>query len=239
MKFSKIPRIYIKQSISENQDLCIEGDDLYYITSVMRLRENEHIRLFNENSGELLAKIVTINKKQITLRCESKLKEGNAFIADLTLAIGIIRPERFLMAIKGATQLGVTKIVPLKLERSQNYALNFERLEKCLIEESEQSERISLPKMLQPSSLDKIDFNNKKIIFANELENKKYISGLSLSIKDDIILIIGSEGGFTAKEIDFISALPNSASVTLGQTVLRTEIAAISAIACINMIRNS
>ncbi len=137
-----------------------------------------------------------------------------------------------------ATQLGVTKIVPLITERSQFRSVNIERLTKCVIEATEQSERLSSP-VIEPaiSIQDYLKKTNNFVLYANEHE-KEENSILKLN-KDitDISIVIGPEGGFTNDEIALLASYNNTHSISLGKNILRAETAAVAALAQIRLVK--
>ena len=238
MKFSNLPRIYTTYRIEKNQSLTL-GDELFhYCKSVLRMKVPEEFRLFNETDGEFKVKITATNKRSMEVMVLEKLREPCP-LPHLILTICIIKPDRFIEAIKGAVQLGATEIIPIISERTQFKSINHERISKCIIEATEQSERL-IPALLHaPLKLAELaDLGNiEQIIFANEEEaSEKKINSIG-AFKDNIAVLVGPEGGFTADEKAKLLAHPKVSSVSLGDTVLRSEVAAIAMLACVGMMR--
>ena len=237
MKFSHLNRIYCNKPMVKNGLINLEKNCYNYLKNVLRFRVGSEFRIFNEKDGEFLVKIINITKNSIEVKINELLRKVESK-PKFSLALSVIKSEKMLIAVKAAVQLGVSEIVPIISARSQQQNINFERFNRCIIEATEQSEQISLTKLLQPVSLDTFLQRSdiEQIIFANETENKNTIKSLD-KFSDDLAILIGPEGGFTDQERAILHGSDKVDSVTLGNTVLRTEIAVISAIACVQMMK--
>ncbi len=142
MKFSNLNRIYINNALAANSKIELTDNQGHYIKTVLRLKIQDQFRVFNNVDGEFIAQINNIGKNNLSINITNLLRKPTP-LPSLTLGLAIIKPENFLLAINMATQLGVTKIVPLITERCQLRNVNNERLLKCTIEATEQSERLS------------------------------------------------------------------------------------------------
>jgi len=238
MKFSHLTRVYTTEPLKENQTIRIVGDDFHYLKSVMRLRRAESFRLFNAGDGEYLVKVLEIGRSTLKVTVESLLRCVPRE-KKLSLAMCIIKPDRMIEAIKGAVQIGVTRIIPIISERTQHKKLPEERVKRCIVQAIEQSERFALPELLPEISL--FEFCNsddyEQIIAACESEDESN-NILNISkIESNPIILIGPEGGFSEEEIALIKSSNTVVTVSLGGSVLRAEIAAISALACTTMMR--
>lgn len=239
MKFSHLSRIYTTEPLSENQTIKIVEDDFHYLKSVMRLRRLELFRMFNAIDGEYLVKVLEIGRSDLTVIVEAFLRPV-AEEKQLSLAMCIIKPDRMIEAIKGAVQLGVTRIIPIISERTQHKHIAEDRVKRCISQAIEQSERFALTELLPEISLSELCSNNhyKQIIAACESENyNNKILNIN-KIEDEPVILIGPEGGFSETEMAIIKASKNIRIVSLGNAVLRAETAAIAAISCVTMMRN-
>ena len=111
----------------------------------MRIKEGESFSLFNDG-GEWQARIKEIKKGIVNFAIVKKLKheENNN---EIWLAFSPIKLNYLNFMIQKATELGVTKFIPILTERTMVRDLNSKRLNKVIIEASEQSNRIKLPKL--------------------------------------------------------------------------------------------
>jgi len=156
-------------------------------------------------------------------------------VPHLCLAQCIIKGERMIQALSMATQLGVTAIAPIITERTQIKSINHERVMRILIENAEQSERLSIPYLYEPHDLEEFvasgDFD--KLIYANENEERRGAPILDGASK--VAILIGPEGGFTDVELAMLANCPKAHSVSLGNTVLRSETAAAALVALVQL----
>ena len=137
--------------------------------------------------------------------------------------------------IQKATELGVTKFMPIVFDRSVVRKINHNRLEKIIIEASEQSNRINVPVLEKCQNLKNfLSKNNKKIelIFTDlNTENKKL--DVKKTTDKPICVIIGPEGDFSEKERKEILSFDGVNKININENILRSETAAISALSIV------
>lgn len=237
MKFSSLFRIYVNQTLKKNQTIYLAGERQHYLSSVIRLKIAEQIRVFNEHDGEFIAQVKSISKKEITLII---LDNFRSVVSEpgFVLALCIIKLDRFLEAVRAAVQIGVTEIIPIISSRAQLKKVPREKIENILQQSTEQSERFRIPILADETSLGGLINRDdiEQIIFANENELENKIIANINDWKDNLCVLVGPEGGFTDQEIALLNQ-PNVTSISLGQTVMRSEIATIVTLGCIKMMR--
>lgn len=201
------------------------------------MRVGEKFRVFNQLDGEYIAEIVSIGRSRLSAKVGDFLREVT-HQNKLTLAMCIIKPDKMIEALKAATELGITEFIPIISDRTQFKEINFTKLNKVLAGAIEQSERFDLPLISEIMSLDNLiaTRKNQQIIFANEEESHRLIRDIE-NWQDEVILLIGPEGGFTSEEKQKLIGVNNIISISLGVNVLRCETAALAGLACINMMR--
>ena len=228
-------RLFFKESLSHNLISKLDKSQSHYLSKVMRINIGQSFSLFNQ-SGEWEAKIKEINKGIVEFSVIKKLRSANNE-REIWLAFSPIKLNYLNLMIQKATELGVTKFIPIITERTIVRKLNDKRLNKIIIEASEQSNRLKVPK------LDKIlklgDFlklyQNTNIIFGDlNTENSK----INFKSSDPLCILIGPEGDFTVKERENILKLKKLISLKINQNILRSETAAISMISiiCFNLL---
>lgn len=231
-------RIYIDTTLSTNDIIDIYNEQKHYLITVLRLKIGDYFRVFNGQNGEYTAQITAIHKNHLEIKLTNILKVPVSE-HKLSLGLSIIKANKMLDAIDIAVQLGVTDITPIISERSQFKTLNYTRAIKCIIEATEQSERLTPPTLHRTITFSQYINSivcNDIIVYANELEQNVNIIQLSDVLKHPISLIIGPEGGFAQSELQMLSVKSNSHSVTLSTNILRTETAVAAALAQIQMI---
>ncbi len=238
MKFSSLSRIYTTSRIAKNQIITLSDDIFHYCKSVLRIKISKEFRLFNNIDGEFKAEVRAINKRDLQVVIGQKLREVE-HQKSLILAMCIIKSDRFTEALKAVVQQGVTEIIPVISERTQFKSINQQRLTKCIIESVEQSESFVIPVLRLPVNLK--EFCNisgvDQIIFANEEESGGVKISSIKKFEENIAILVGPEGGFSLNEKEKLISNPKIISVSLGNRVLRSEVAAISIVACVNLIR--
>lgn len=238
MKFSNLPRIYANIKLIESHSLDLPEDKTHYLRTVLRLKSGDYFRIFNGVDGEFIAQITNITKNNLFANVIS-ISRKISLEPQINLAISIIKNDKMLDAISMAIQLGVTKIIPLIAERSQQRNINPSKISKCIIEYTEQSERLVLP-ILNPA----ITLNNflkqnpnNPILYANENEDESNdLLKLRQDIKPNISVLVGPEGGFSSNELQLLASVSNSYSFSLGSSVLRTETAVAACLAQVRLL---
>jgi 16S rRNA (uracil1498-N3)-methyltransferase len=240
MKVSKYNRIYITGNLEINCHIDLSEEHTHYLTIVLRLRAGDRVRVFNEDSGEYLAKLYTFGKRDYKLEILEKIREPEQ-LSELIAAPAIIKNDKFMFSLEKSVELGATKICPLMCARSQLRTLNIARLEKCILEATEQSERLSVPQIDAATMLANFlqDTEADTIIICNENEQEsKSIKQLPIEIlQGKIAVVVGPEGGFSDEELKLMENSSKVISVSLGQTLLRSETAMLVALSQIQLMR--
>ena len=225
-------RLFFSYEISVNMTNRLNKNQSHYLTKVMRIKEGQKFSLFNTN-GEWEAKVELIKKTIVEFKVIKQLKRKQN-ITDLWLAFSPIKSNYQNFMIQKATELGITKFIPIIFERTIVRKVNIERLKKIIIEASEQSNRINIPQIEELQRLD--FFLNKNIvdlIFADLNSNNKKIDKSKLTGKP-ICIIVGPEGDFSENERKKILTFQRVQPIKINENILRSETAVISAISILN-----
>ena len=166
--------------------------------SVMRIKENEVFSLFNKN-GEWEAKVLKISKNIVEFKTTKQLRQKeNA--KELWLAFSPIKSNYQNFMIQKATELGVTKFLPIIFDRTIVRKINKERLEKIVIEASEQSNRINVPLIEKSQNLTNFLKTNSIDLIFTDLNSKNNKIDKSKLTDRPVCIIIGPEGDFSETE---------------------------------------
>ena len=191
-------RLYFSKSLSNNLTGTLDKSQSHYLNKVMRVKENETFSLFN-SSGEWQAKILNISKGIVEFNVTKQLRQKEN-PKELWLAFSPIKSNYFNFMIQKATELGVTKFIPIIFDRTIVRKINKERLEKVIIEASEQSNRINVPDIEDPKSLDDFLNNNKVDLIFTDLNSENTKIDLKKVTDKPTCVIIGPEGDFSEEE---------------------------------------
>ena len=229
-------RLYFSKSLSNNLTDTLDKSQSHYVNKVMRVKQNEVFSLFN-SSGEWEAKILNISKGIVQFNVTKQLRQKENF-KELWLAFSPIKSNYFNFMIQKATELGVTKFIPIIFDRTIVRKINKERLEKVIIEASEQSNRINVPDIEEPKSLDDFLTNNKVDLIFTDLNSKNTKIDLNKVTDNPTCVIIGPEGDFSEEERTKILKFNGVQPLKINENILRSETAVISAVSIIKYVIN-
>ena len=229
-------RLFFPESLSLNLSSKLDKSQSHYLNKVMRVKTDETFSLFN-NSGEWEAKINLISKGivEFTVTKHLRSKENSN---EFWLAFSPIKSNYFNFMIQKSTELGITKFLPIIFDRTIVRKINKQRLEKVIIEASEQSNRINIPKIEKPQNLKSFLSKNKMNLIFTDLNSKNKKLDLSKLANKPICIIIGPEGDFSEAEREEILSYEGVNSLKINENILRSETAAISAISIVNYFTN-
>ena len=223
---------------SENfneQNITLNVEETRHLRDVLRLRTGENVQIFDGAGREFLCAIKKIEKKETILKIiEETAPPAPESSLDLTLAVALLKGEKFDLVVQKAVELGVTKLVPLNTKRADAKSVGSEkklaRWRKIIIDASKQTGRAKLMQIETP--IDFAQFTNSALKNFNEANLLLFAerNGGSFSdvkINEKIVAVVGSEGGWDDTEID-LARHQNFQIITLKGRILRAETAAIS-----------
>ena len=229
-------RLFFSETLSTNMSGKLDKSQSHYVNKVMRVKENEVFSLFN-SSGEWEAKILSISKNIVEFNITKQLRQKET-TKELWLAFSPIKSNYFNFMIQKATELGVTKFLPIVFDRTIVRKINKERLEKVIIEAAEQSNRINVPSIEEPQSLNSFLKNSKIDLIFTDLNTSNTKIDLNQLTSNPTCVIIGPEGDFSEVERQEILKFNGVQAIKINENILRSETAVISAISIINYVIN-
>ncbi|WP_373488905.1 16S rRNA (uracil(1498)-N(3))-methyltransferase [Blastomonas sp.] len=230
------PRLFVDQPLAQGADLRIEGGQAHYLINVMRLADGAPVKLFDDRSGEYLARVAARGKRDLVLTVESLLRTREA-VPDFWLCAAPIKRARFDFLAEKACELGVARFVPVLTERAVVDKIKDNRLRATMIEAAEQCERTALPEIAPLTRLDVLlrDWpEGRHLLFADERLHESGSGSFRKALREHpgpAAVLIGPEGGFSDAENADIRSHPAAVPVSLGPRILRAETAAIAATA--------
>ena len=226
-------RLFFPKSLSLNLTSKLDKSQSHYINKVMRVKSNEVFSLFN-TSGEWEAKIKEISKGIVEFNITKHLRQKKSS-REIWLAFSPIKSNYFNFMIQKATELGVTKFIPIVFDRSVVRKINNNRLEKIIVEASEQSNRINIPVLENCQKLKNfLSKNNKKIeLIFTDLNTKNKRLDIKKTTDKPICIMVGPEGDFSEKERKEIFSFEGVNKININENILRSETAAISTLSIV------
>ena len=172
-------RLFFPENLSTNLSLTLDKSQSHYLTKVMRINIGNNFSLFNQN-GEWEARITKITKGIVEFLIIKKIRSKD-YDKEIWLAFAPIKINYLNFIIQKATELGVSKFTPILTERTIVRKLNQNRINKIIVEASEQSNRINIPKLEEPISLENFLKKNSdlNIVFGDLNTNNKKIKSNS------------------------------------------------------------
>jgi len=229
-------RIFINcEELNSRQNIEISGNDFDYLIKVMRKKIGDEILVFNGLDGEYNASINIINKKNCTILIKEQTRT-QYFVPKIILAFAPVKNVRIDFVAAKATELGISSFWPIITHHSIVDKINSERFKANIKEAAEQCERLDLPDLKPIQKLDNLIKNIKPhqiLILCDESGTAEKASKILSKInfdknKNEIIILIGPEGGFSKEEFKILKSLPNLHPISLGPRILRSDTAIIS-----------
>ena len=229
-------RLFFSDTLSANMIDKLDKNQSHYLSKVMRVKENEVFLLFNKE-GEWEAKVLGIFKNIVEFKIIKQLRQKET-TKELWLAFSPIKSNYQNFMLQKATELGVTKFLPIIFDRTVVRKINKDRIEKIVIEASEQSNRINVPTIEEAQDLNGfLKKNSMNLIFTDLNSNIKKIDKSKFTDKP-VCIIIGPEGDFSETEREEILSFKGVQPLRINENILRSETAVISAISIINYVIN-
>ena len=241
-KFKNVIRLYCNQKLSLNNIIVLNKTDTHYLKNVMRCKKNDQINLFNENDKEFYSKILEIKKYETILEI-FELSTNTEIINDIFLIFSLVKKNKMDFIIQKATELGVRKIFPILTERSSIRDINPSRMVAVAKEASEQSNRISIPEISNLQTIHDLleQWDEKRsILYADEI--LKINKNLTILDRKNFVkssLLVGPEGGFSPEENDMLKNYKYVFPISFGETILRSDTAAIVGLSYLNIINSN
>lgn len=227
---------FFSENIHENT-IELDAEESRHLAKVLRYKEGDKVEVFDGKGNLFLCSIIQLNPKKALLSIEQKTYKEEKFY--LTLAVAPTKNlSRWEWLMEKATELGVDRIIPFVGNNSERKVLKLERQQKILISAAKQSLKQHVPQLSELTNLKDLltlPFEGDKFIahcYENDLE-KMHLQK-ACSPKRESLILIGPEGDFSESEVE--NALKSGfKQVSLGNSRLRTETAALAACHIINL----
>ncbi len=236
----RVSRLFIPDELYEGQKIELQKDNAHYLRTVLRLKKDQSIVLFNGLGGEFLCTLIEVNRKKVVISVIEFIKKSVESPLYITLGLGISRGDRMDWAVQKAVELGVNSITPLVTERcvikfkGDKKQQRLQHWKNIVQHASEQSARTFLPYLNEVVDLkDWVQKQNGLKIFLDPYADKS-LADLK-PVDNKITLLSGPEGGFSGQERELAIA-DNFIPVRLGHRVLRTETASLAALSAVQML---
>lgn len=212
--------------------VSVAGPQAHYLTSVMRLKSGDPVKLFDNATGEWLATVTSAGKRELVLAVVEQLRTREP-VPDLWLCAAPLKKGRIDWLVEKACELGVDRVVPVITHRTVVDRLNLERLAAHMVEAAEQCGRTAVPELAEPVKLGPLlrDWPAERALFFADETGGAAAAEAMRAAPGPAAILIGPEGGFDDDERAAIRALPQAHAISLGPRILRADTAAAAAVA--------
>ncbi len=236
----RVSRLYTPTPLAVGKRIELDDDNGHYVRTVLRLKKDNPIILFNGFGGEYLCAVADVSRKTVLIKIGQWTDRSVESPLQLSLGLGISRGDRMDLTVQKAVELGVNQITPLLTERcvvqfkGEKKPQRWLHWQKIVQHAAEQSGRTALPALLEIEALQNwLDQQQGLKVFLDP-----YAETTLTELKPEIMkvtLLTGPEGGFSSQERDMAKAA-GFIPVRLGARILRTETASIAALAAVQLL---
>ena len=225
-------RFYVNKELQINQFCIIDGIEHNHIKNVMRMSIGDNLILVCGDEYDYFCEIVAMSKGDTKVKVISRECNKYNSLIDITVFQAMTKADNMSLIIQKLTELGVKTFVPFESEfiTSKDKYGKVSKLQEISNQSIKQCKRSIPMSVMDTIKFDKLvdcikDYDI--VIFANECERNEKLYNLGLDKSKKIALIIGSEGGFSANEIERLTTA-GAKSITMGKRILRAETASIA-----------
>lgn len=226
-------RLFISQPLAVGMTVSLPENQVHYLRNVLRVQPGAELYVFDGKNGEFAAVLSSLSKKEAQIQI-CRLLRGQPEKRDVRLYFSPLKRDCTEWVVEKATELGVTRIVPVITEYTSVKRVNTDRLYAAAVEACEQCRRLDVPEILQPVSLaDLLSAQNETqplLIHLDETGAGKKAAAIFDGL-DSAAFLAGPEGGFSENERILIRKTKHTAGMDLGERILRAETAAVAALA--------
>jgi 16S rRNA (uracil1498-N3)-methyltransferase len=228
-------RLFVEARLAPGAIIGLSEGQSHYLRHVMRASTGDNVLLFNGQDGEWRAEITLAGKKGVEARPVSHVRQ-QAVEPDLWLLFAPVKRAPIDFLVEKATELGASLLQPVFTRRTIVTRVNLDRLKAHAVEAAEQSDRLSVPVLKEPITLDRVFEQwdaTRQVLYCDESgEGPPAADVLRDAPKADRWAVLtGPEGGFDLSERERLRSLKFARPASLGPRILRADTAALAALA--------
>lgn len=236
----RVSRLYVPEGLEAGQSVELNDDAGHYVRTVLRLKKDSAIILFNGRGGEYLGAVIEASRQRVRVRLDKWIDRGVESPLSVTLGLAISRGDRMDTAVQKSVELGVISLTPLMTERcvvqlkGDKRQQRFVHWQKIVQHAAEQCGRTVLPNLNPVTDLqDWLDAQQGLKIFLDP-HAQNSLADLHPEAMS-VTLLSGPEGGFADHERE-LAKVAGFTPVKLGPRILRTETASLAALSAVQML---
>ncbi|WP_415879238.1 16S rRNA (uracil(1498)-N(3))-methyltransferase [Methylomonas sp. TEB] len=233
----RVSRLYVAEPLNVGGRIELDDDAAHYVRSVLRLKQDQSIVLFNGHGGEYLGRFSEVSRKTVRVEIEQFIERNVESPLAINLGLGISRGDRMDWAVQKAVELGVTRLTPLVTERcvikfnDDKKQQRLQHWQHIVQHAAEQSGRTYCPSIGEIENLaDWVSGQQGLCVFLDPYAEQS-LADLK-PVNSRVTLLSGPEGGFSEQERQ-IAKTAGFVPVRMGARILRTETAVLSALTAV------
>jgi 16S rRNA (uracil1498-N3)-methyltransferase len=231
-------RLYVEVPLHEGALVTLAKPQAHYLTTVLRLKSNDRVLVFNGRDGEWDAAI-ELPKRGALLHVDGRTRPQTE-PGDLHYLFAPLKAARLDYMVQKAVEMGVSRLQPVLTRHGQVARINADRMRANAVEAAEQCGILTLPVIAEPVALTRIieHDRDRTLIFCDEdAEVANPVAALSaVRSRGPLSVLVGPEGGFAEDERAALLKLPNVIRFALGPRILRADTAAVAALAVVQAV---
>ncbi len=236
----RISRLYVAMPLVLHTTIELDEESAHYLRAVLRLKKTHTITLFNGQGGEYQGQMVEVSRKRVLIKLQSFISRSVESNLRVILGLGVSRGERMDFSVQKSVELGVIQMTPLQTERcvvqlnSEKGQNKVRHWQKIAQHAAEQSGRTIRPEIQGVECIETwVNRQTGLKLFLDPLATRTLPQ---LQPEGSLVtLLIGPEGGFSEPERE-IAKRAGFIPVQLGTRILRTETAALAALAAVQIL---
>lgn len=233
-------RLFLEPALTDGARLPLEREQANYLLSVLRMKQDDTVLVFNGRDGEWLAAISVEGRKQASLTLVRQTRPQPP-APDLHYLFAPLKHARLDYMAQKAVEMGAGVIQPVLTRRTQVSRLNLDRMRANAVEAAEQCGILSLPEIRAErpleAALEALE-PERLLVFCDEaMAQASPVAALAQAQSGPLAVLIGPEGGFDEGERQRILARRGTLPISLGPRILRADTAAVAALALVQAIR--
>lgn len=233
-------RLHVANDLGPGLAIRLAAPQAHYLSHVLRLGRGDAVRLFNGRDGEWQGAIEAVGRGWCSVALTAQTRAQTAE-PDLWLVFAPVKRARIDFIAAKATELGVSRLVPVFTRHTAVSRVNAERLGANAIEAAEQCGRLTVPEVAEPVGLEELIATwpaDRRLLLCDETGAGPPVARALAAAREarpaigPWAVLTGPEGGFAPSELDLLRKLTIVTTAALGPRILRADTAAIAALAC-------
>ncbi|MGR9086823.1 MAG: 16S rRNA (uracil(1498)-N(3))-methyltransferase [Gammaproteobacteria bacterium] len=236
----RISRLYTPIRLSAGHTIELDDDSAHYVRTVLRLKKDSEIVVFNGEGGEYLSVLLEVSRSRVLIHLRQWLERSVESPLRVILGLGISRGDRMDWSVQKAVELGVNRITPIQTERclvqfkGEKKSQRFLHWQRIIQHAAEQSGRTRLPDLLPIEPIHEWLSRQQGLKVFLDPYAKASLADLK-PVDEQVTLLTGPEGGFSEQERTFAEAA-GFIPVRMGSRILRTETASLAALSAVQIL---